>query len=75
MHKFMFRYCHSHCYLLHKFTSGYPNGASSGFIFDAETGTLLLYPVYYEISGGVMFVILFLPNSCYIQLIGALTLF
>ena len=51
MHEFMFRYCRSHCSLLHKFTSGYPKDACSGFIFDAKTGTLLFYPVYYEISG------------------------
>ena len=51
MHEFMFRYCPSHCSLLHKFTSGYHNDACFGFIFDAKTGTLLLYPVYYEISG------------------------
>ena len=51
MHEFMFRYCPSHCSLLHKFTSGYLNDACFGFIFDAKTGTLLLYPVYYETSG------------------------
>ena len=28
-----------------------PKDACSGFIFDAKRGTLLLYPVYYEISG------------------------
>ena len=47
----MFRYCRSHCSLLHKFTSEYPMDACSGFIFYAKTGTMLLYPVYYEISG------------------------
>ena len=46
----MFRYCPSHCSLLHKFTSGYHSDACFGFIFDAKTGTQLLYPVYYEIS-------------------------
>ena len=51
----MFRCCRSHCSLLHKFTSGYPKDACSGFIFDAKTGTMLLSPVYYEISG---------PNPC-----------
>ena len=55
MHEFMFCYCRSHCSLLHKFTSGYPKDASSGFIFVAKTGTLLLYPVYYEISGRYMY--------------------
>ena len=50
MHEFMFRYFPSQYSLLHKFTSGYPNDACFGFIFDAKTGTLLLYPVYYEIS-------------------------
>ena len=55
MHEFMFRYCPSHCSLLHKCTSGYPNDACFGFVFDAKTGTLLLYPVYYEISGRTTF--------------------
>ena len=55
MHEFMFRYCRSHFSLLHKFTSGYPKDACSGFIFDAKTGTLLLYPVYYEISGHTLY--------------------
>ena len=55
MHEFMFRYCPSHCYLLHKFTSGYHNDACFGLIFDAKMGTLLLYPVYYENSGHVPF--------------------
>ena len=47
MHEFMFRYCRSHCSLLHKITSGYPKDACSGFILRVS----LLYPVYYEISG------------------------
>ena len=51
MHEFMLHYCPSHCSLRHKFTSGYNNDACFGFIFVAKTGTLLLYPVYYEISG------------------------
>ena len=46
MHKFMFRYCRSHCSLLHKFISGYPKDACSGFILRVS----LLYPVYYQWS-------------------------